>query len=86
MGRSLPVGGRLHEGRRHAAAGAANESHLPVRRALTKGQQVPPKSGKGRVAPSLANALFDLLAQRRVEAMQRAVEGASPRGHARGAV
>ena len=47
---------------------------ISIRRALTKGQQVTPKSGKGRVvvmAPSLASALFDLLAQRRVEAMQR---------------
>ena len=47
---------------------------IAIRRALTKGHQVTPKSGKGRMvtmAPSLADGLFDLLAQRRVEAMQR---------------
>ena len=51
-----------------------DRSRISIRRALTKGQPVTPKSGKGRVvvmAPSLASALFDLLAQRRVEAMQR---------------
>ena len=47
---------------------------IAIRRALTKGHQVTPKSGKGRMvtmAPSLASSLFDLLAQRRVEEMQR---------------
>ena len=52
----------------------SDRGRISIRRALTKGQPVTPKSGKGRVvvmAPSLASALFDLLAQRRVEATQR---------------
>ena len=47
---------------------------ISIRRALTKGIAVTPKSGKGRtiaMAPGLASALFDLLAQRRVEALHR---------------
>ena len=47
---------------------------ITIRRALTKGQLVTPKSGKSRVvalAPGLASALFDLFGKRRVEAMQR---------------
>lgn len=47
---------------------------IMVRRALTKGIEITPKSGRARVismAPTLALCLFDLLAQRRVLAMQR---------------
>jgi len=51
-----------------------DRAQITIRRALTKGHQVTPKSGKGGVvamAPSLASVLLDLLARRRVEAMQR---------------
>jgi len=47
---------------------------ITIRRALTKGIPVTPKSGRGRtiaMAPTLASALFDLLAQRRVQCLQR---------------
>jgi len=51
-----------------------DRGRITIRRALTKGQLVTPKSGKSRVvalAPGLAGALFDLFGHRRVEAMQR---------------
>ena len=51
-----------------------DRGRIGIRRALTKGVLVTPKSGKGRtiaMAPTLASALFDLLAQRRVQALHR---------------
>jgi len=51
-----------------------DRGRITIRRTLTKGQLVTPKSGKSRVvamAPSLASALFDLFGKRRAEAMQR---------------
>jgi integrase len=47
-----------------------DRSRITIRRALTKGIQVTPKSGKSRVvamSPTLSEALFDLLGQRRRE-------------------
>lgn len=47
---------------------------VTIRRALTRGVTVTPKSGRARhvaLAPTLAEALFDLLAQRRREAPAR---------------
>jgi len=47
---------------------------VTIRRALTKGVSVTPKSGKARkiaIPPSLANELFDLAAKRRIQAMQQ---------------
>ncbi len=51
-----------------------DRSRITIRRALTKGIPVTPKSGKGRtiaMPPTLASVLFDLLVQRRVEAPHR---------------
>jgi len=51
-----------------------DRSRITIRRALTKGILVTPKSGKARVVampPSLAESLFDLLAQRRAQCLQR---------------
>ena len=51
-----------------------DRSRITIRRALTKGVLVTPKSGKARVVampPSLAEALFDLLATRRQECLHR---------------
>ncbi len=51
-----------------------DRGRITIRRALTKGIPVTPKSGKGRtiaMPPTLASALFDLLAERRVEALHR---------------
>jgi len=47
---------------------------ITIRRALTQGVTVTPKSGKARriaMPPTLASVLFDLLAERRIQAMQR---------------
>jgi integrase len=49
-------------------------SRITIRRALTKGVSVTPKSGKGRVVampPGLASSLLDLLATRRQQALAR---------------
>jgi integrase len=51
-----------------------DRSRISIRRALTKGVLVTPKSGKARVVampPSLAEALFDLLGERRQECLRR---------------
>ena len=66
--------------RRSEALGLAWEdvdftrSRISIRRALTKGVAVTPKSGKSRTVampPGLASTLFDLLAARRTEALHR---------------
>jgi len=49
-------------------------SRITILRALTKGVAVTPKSGRGRtilMPPTLASSLFDLLAQRRIQVLQR---------------
>jgi integrase len=51
-----------------------DRSRITIRRALTKGHTVTPKSGRARVVampPNLASDLFDLLAGRRSECLRR---------------
>jgi integrase len=51
-----------------------DRGRLHIRRAIVRGEETTPKNGRGRaiaMAPGLASVLFDLLAERRTEALQK---------------